>query len=62
MHIDYSFNIKYDANKVKGHLSGSHDGYPSYEVWKDGVKIYDYQQGTLRQLWGSGDVTVDKGF
>jgi hypothetical protein len=60
--IDYSFNIRYNANKGKGHLSGRHDGYPSYEVWKNDVKIYDYQQGSLPELFGSGDVTVDKDF
>jgi RHS repeat-associated protein len=60
--IDYTFNIRYNANEGKGHLSGRHDGYPSYEVWKNDVKIYDYQQGGLRELFGSGDVTVDKNF
>ena len=61
--ITYSFTIKYNANKGKGHLSGLHDGYPSYEVYKDRMKIYDHPEGWIGELAGDeGDVKVDKRF
>jgi RHS repeat-associated protein len=49
-HIDYKFRVMYDSNKHEGHLSGRHNGYPSYQVAKNGRGIYDFQQGSLFQL------------
>jgi RHS repeat-associated protein len=62
LQINYNFNITHDANDGRGHLSGSHDGYPSYEVWAAGRKIYDHHQGHLGQLIGSGDVSVNRNY
>lgn len=60
--IDYKINISYDARRQSGALAGTHDGYPSYEVWKNGTKIYDFKQGYLPELFGSRDVKVGKPF
>jgi RHS repeat-associated protein len=62
--IDYHLTITWNQNKGKGHLSGTHDGYPSYEVYKDTTKIYDYQEGWMAELAtaNDGDVRVDKDF
>lgn len=56
------------ASRKSGHLSGSHDAYPSYVVWKDLVKIYDHQQagpwllGARKIAEPNNDVNVSKDF
>lgn len=60
--ISYSLTFKYNAKTGTGRLSGSHDGYPSYEAYKDRMKIYDHPEGWIWQLAGGQDVTVDEPF
>lgn len=43
-------------------LSAEKDGFPSYEVWVGGREVYDYQQGYVGQLAGSGDVSVNQDY
>jgi hypothetical protein len=56
------FNITYRAASDSGHLSGVHDGFPSYQVLKGGREIYSHTQGFIGQLVGTGDRSVDKDF
>jgi hypothetical protein len=56
--INYHIDIKYDNNTGNTSMSGTHDGYPSYEVYRNGDKIYDYHQGNILQLRGDGNVTI----
>lgn len=55
--IDYDFTMRYDANKKSGTPDGAHDGFPSYEVYKDGELIYNFDEGIILELSGSSDVT-----
>jgi RHS repeat-associated protein len=62
------FNIDYDLNisvskDGKVDISGTHDGFPSYEVWayRDGQKpelVYKHDEGHVLQLGGCCDVKV----
>jgi len=64
INYDLTFTACVDKDgKVVGpvSVSGTHDGYPSYEGWVEGDLIYDFQQGSLGELFGSGDVTVTNG-
>jgi len=61
MTIDYSFDIQYSALTNTGHLKGRHDGYPSYEVWVNGDKKYDFPQTNILTL-GLKNISVDKAF
>jgi hypothetical protein len=58
--INYDVQIYYNSTTGTVSLRGTHDGYPSYEIYQGGTKIYDYQQQNLIQLAGSGDVVVKK--
>jgi hypothetical protein len=62
MDIDYNFDIHLNFCAWTGHLIGMHDGYPSYLVRVKRNKIYDWQQRSIRNLFGSGGITVDKDF
>ena len=48
--IDYRFKISYKAQNGTGHISAVHNGYPSYQVLKDGKQIYNFQQEHLWNL------------
>lgn len=54
--INYQFDFEVSQAEVK--FSGSHDGYPSYNIAVNGASAYDYIQGNLWQLAGTSDVTV----
>jgi hypothetical protein len=58
--INYDVQIYYNSTTGTVSLRGSNDGYPSYEIYQGGTEIYDYQQGHLWQLAGSGDVIIKK--
>lgn len=47
---------------VGGTLSGLHDGFPSYEVFVEGNKVYDYQQTNSLSLLPPMDVTLSVQF
>jgi len=50
MHIQYDFTIEYNSNTGSLKVSGSHTAYPSFEVYKNSTKVYDFQQTTINQL------------
>jgi hypothetical protein len=61
--INYALAIEVDGD---GNVSvfGSHDGYPSYEVWvyrdgQDPKLVYKHQEGHVGQLAGSRDVKIN---
>ena len=54
--INYDFDFEVSEKEIT--FSGSHDGYPSYNIAINGVSVYDYVQGHLGQLFGTSDVTV----
>ena len=54
--INYSFDFEVSSTEVQ--VSGSHDGYPSYNVAVNGNSVYDYVQGYLWQLAGDADIQV----
>ncbi|NND65214.1 MAG: DUF3238 domain-containing protein [Gammaproteobacteria bacterium] len=63
--INYSFSIAVVPNhselpginnQVRFH--GFHDGYPSYEIYVNDTKVYDFQQGLVVELVGDSDVRV----
>jgi len=60
VNINYSFQIYYNTTTGSVSTRGAHDGYPSYEVWRGDVQVYDHHQQNLRQLGGSGDVNVKR--
>jgi hypothetical protein len=60
--INYNLSVTIDFCSHTGKLTGSHDGYPSYEVTVSGNEIYDHNQGHLGQLVGSSDARVDVSF
>jgi RHS repeat-associated protein len=53
-HIEYDFDIQYNSNSGKITVSGYHTQYPSFEVYKNSTKIYDFQQGETLGFPGSG--------
>ncbi|MCK5896425.1 MAG: hypothetical protein KAG20_06440 [Cocleimonas sp.] len=54
--INYQF--RFSISSKIGHLTGQHDGYPSYNVAVNGNTVYDYKQGHVGQLLGSGDTVL----
>lgn len=56
--IDYSFDIELGLTEQIITFSGSHDGYPSYNISVNGISVYDCVQGHIGQLVGRSDVTV----
>lgn len=63
--INYNLHFKLDLDNRTFSIGGNHDGYPSYVVNIAGTeialqKIYDFEQGYLLELFGSGDVTVSE--
>jgi hypothetical protein len=60
--INYSLVVRVDADGGVS-VSGSHDGYPSYEVWayrdsQEPELVYKYEEGSVLELRGSGDVKI----
>lgn len=62
--IDYQLQISVDPRKRRVHITGSHDGFPSYSVLIDGKTVYDYEQNIFIEapveLMGKSDVSVDR--
>jgi hypothetical protein len=58
--IDYDFRLTHNRTYATFSLGGTHDGYPSYVVSVNGVVIYDFPQGFIGELAGSGDVEVGR--
>ena len=61
--INFNINLHVSANGRVTTAGGTHDGYPSYEVWAypagGGANlVYYYREGQIGQLYGRGDVTV----
>lgn len=56
--IDYKFDIMVIQSAKEIIFSGSHDGYPSYNISVNGAMVYDYVQGWIGQLLGTSDVIV----
>jgi hypothetical protein len=54
--IDYSFDFVVSPSEVR--FAGAHDGYPSYNIAVNDKSAYDYVQGHIGQLLGSGDIRV----
>ena len=57
--INYKFDIVI-TRQGKGHLSGCHDGYPSYRVKVGSNSAYEYvhPSGQLGNLFGSCDIKI----
>lgn len=58
MAINYSFRFEVTQSSLS--FSGTHDGYPSYNISVNGKTAYDYVQGHLGQLAGDSDVQVNR--
>lgn len=56
--INYALKILLTQSPKTITVTGTHDGYPSYNVALNGTSVYDYVQGHLGQLFGESDVTV----
>lgn len=56
--INYKFAILLSLSPRLVTVTGSHDGYPSYNIAVNGKSVYDYVQGHLGQLFGDSDVSV----
>lgn len=54
--INYQF--RFSISSKIGHLTGKHDGYPSYNIAVNGKTVYDYKQGHVGQLLGSEDTVL----
>lgn len=54
--INYQFTFEVSASEVT--FSGSHDGYPSYNIAVNSNSVYDAVQGLIGELLGDSDVTV----
>jgi RHS repeat-associated protein len=50
LHIFYDFTIHYDSDSGTTTVSGSHTQFPSFEIYKNGTEIYDFQQDHLNDL------------
>jgi hypothetical protein len=59
VNINYDFSIVHDPSTGKTSINGSHDGYPSFEIYQDDRKLYDRRQGSLWNLVGSDDVKLN---
>ena len=63
--IDYIFNIRVGNDGAVSLAYGSHDGFPSYEIWvyrkgKDPQLLYHHNEGNVFQLTDPLDVGVRK--
>ena len=56
--INYEFSILLSSSPRLVTVTGSHDGYPSYNIAVNGKSVYDHVQGHLGELLGDSDVTV----
>jgi hypothetical protein len=54
--INYQFEFEVSPDEAT--YSGSHDGYPSYNIAINGSSVYDFVQGHLGELIGDSDVKV----
>jgi hypothetical protein len=50
--IRYGFEVQLNFANRRGHLSGFHEGYPSYVVVVHGKQVYDFQQKSIGGLAG----------
>ena len=50
LHIQYNFNIDYNSKTGSTKVSGTHTNYPSFEVYKNSTKVFDFQQTNLLGL------------
>jgi hypothetical protein len=56
--INYQFDFEAEGNEVE--FSGSHDGYPSYNIAVNGVSAYDYVQKNIWRLAGDSDIVIQR--
>ena len=40
--IDYSLTVIIDRDKNEYSISGSHDGFPAYEIYINGIRVYEH--------------------
>lgn len=57
--INYEFTFSGGRNSARG--VGSHDGYPSYQIFENGVRIYyhKHKPNDVGLLFGRGDIKVN---
>ena len=60
--IRYEFEVDLNFVTHKGHLSGYHRQFPSYNVQVNGKQIYDFQQKHFLGLTGIGEVEPNVDF
>jgi RHS repeat-associated protein len=65
VYINYSMSISVSKSGDVSVTGGTHDGFPSYEVWvyREGKKpqmVYGYNQGYIWELAGDSDVRINK--
>ena len=58
--INYEFTVLLTLSPRMVTFTGSHDGYPSYNIAVNGKSVYDCVQGHVGQLLGESDVTVPR--
>lgn len=62
--IDYRLRLAVDPVRRRIHLTGAHDGFPTYSVLVDGRTVYEFEQGLFVEAYadlaGTSDVPVDK--
>ena len=63
--IDHSINLNISSTGEVTTTGGTHDGFPSYEIWiypREGtpMRIYYHREGNFFELLGSGDVDVKR--
>jgi len=58
-YIDYLFSLNVSEDGEVTFVGGTHDGYPSYEVWAYGAEatnLYHHKEGWIGELAGKSDV------